>query len=326
MATELRTTDYHTAGEPFRIVLEGVPPIPGATVRERREAAARTEKIDRLRRLLCHEPRGHADMYGCFLVPPDDDGADLAVLFWHKDGYSTACGHGTIALGAWAVESGRIAAPADGTVDVTIDVPSGRVVATVSVRAGAVEQVGFRNVPARVVARGIRAGDVEADVAWGGALYAFVPAASLGLRVAPEDLPTLIVAGRQIKATLDATEVARHPEDERLSGIYGTVFYEDAGGPLHQRNVAVFADGEVDRSPTGSATSARTALLAADGVLKEGQTWRNESIVGTSFDTRVLSCVPDGLLTEVVGTAFRTGEHRFVLDPRDPLDTGFVLR
>jgi proline racemase len=326
VAIELRTTDYHTAGEPFRIVLDGVPPIPGATVRERREAAAHTEEIDRLRRLLCHEPRGHADMYGCFFVPPDDDGADLAVLFWHKDGYSTACGHGTIALGAWAVESGRIAAPADGSVDVTIDVPSGRVVATVNVRAGAVEHVGFRNVPARVVARGVRAGDVEADVAWGGALYAFVPAVSLGLRVAPEDLPALIVAGRQVKATLDGTEVARHPEDERLSGIYGTVFYEDAGGPLHQRNVAVFADGEVDRSPTGSATSARTALLAADGVLAEGQTWRNESIVGTSFDARVLGRVPDGLLTEVVGTAFRTGEHRFVLDPRDPLNTGFVLR
>jgi proline racemase len=323
---ELRTTDYHTAGEPFRIVLEGVPTIPGATVRERREAAARTEEIDRIRRLLCHEPRGHADMYGCFFVPPDDDGADLGVLFWHKDGYSTACGHGTIALGAWAVESGRIAAPADGTADVTIDVPSGRVVATVSVRAGAVEQVGFRNVPARVVARGVREGDVEADVAWGGALYAFVPAASLGLRVAPEDLPALIAAGRQVKARLDGTEVTRHPEDERLSGFYGTVFYEDAGGPLSQRNVAIFADGEVDRSPTGSATSARTALLAADGVLTEGQTWRNESIVGTSFEARVLGRVPDGLLTEVVGTAFRTGEHHFVLDPRDPLKTGFVLR
>ena len=326
LVTEVRTTDYHTAGEPFRIVREGVPPIPGATVRERRAAAASTDAIDRVRRLLCHEPRGHADMYGCFLVPPDDDGADLAVLFWHKDGYSTACGHGTIALGAWAVESGRVAAPADGTVDVTIDVPSGRVVAAVRMRASAVAEVGFRNVPARVVARAVPAGDVVADVAWGGALYAFVPAAALGLRVTPEDLPALIAAGRRVKAALDGTEVARHPDDERLSGIYGTVFHEDAGGPLAQRNVAIFADGEVDRSPTGSATSARTALLAADGVLGEGEAWRNESIVGTSFAARSLGRAPDGLLTEVVGTAFRTGEHRFLLDPRDPLDTGFVLR
>jgi proline racemase len=127
----IATTDYHTAGEPFRIVVEGTPPIPGATVRERRSAAHQSPEAERVRRLLCNEPRGHADMYGCFLVPPDDDGADVGVLFWHKDGYSTARGHGTIALGAWAIESGRIDADANGVTEVTIDVPSGRVVATV---------------------------------------------------------------------------------------------------------------------------------------------------------------------------------------------------
>jgi proline racemase len=322
---EIRTTDYHTAGEPFRIVQDGLPEIPGATVRDRREHAAESDEVERVRRMLCHEPRGHADMYGGFLVPADDEGADLGVLFWHKDGYSTACGHGTIALGAWAVESGRVSAPSDGAVDVTIDVPSGRVVATVRRRAGAVEGVAFRNVPASVVARGVAAGDVAVDVAYGGAIYAFAPAASLGLRVVPDDLPQLIAAGRRVKHALDGSDVARHPDDDRLSGIYGTVFHEELG-PLHQRNVAIFADGEVDRSPTGSATSARTALLAADGTLAEGQTWRNDSIVGTTFHARALGQVPDGLLTEVEGTAFRTGEHRFVLDPRDPLGTGFVLR
>ncbi len=322
---EIRTTDYHTAGEPFRIVQEGVPDIPGATVRDRREYAAGSDEVDRVRRLLCHEPRGHADMYGCFLVPPDDDGADFGVLFWHKDGYSTACGHGTIALGAWAAESGRVVAPADGEVEVTIDVPSGRVVATVRRRSGAVESVVFRNVPSFVIARGVAAGDVEADVAYGGAIYAFAPAASLGLAVVPEDLPELIAAGRAVKEALQDSDVARHPDDDRLSGIYGTVFYEELG-PLHQRNVAIFADGEVDRSPTGSATSARTALLEADGAIGEGQTWRNDSIVGTTFHARAIGHTPEGLLTEVEGTAFRTGEHRFVLDPRDPLGTGFVLR
>jgi proline racemase len=320
---EVRATDYHTAGEPFRIVEEGAVEIPGATVGERRERAA-DEPIDRVRRLLCHEPRGHADMYGGFLVPPDDDGADLGVLFWHKDGYSTACGHGTIALGAWAVESGRVAAPADGEVDVTIDVPSGRVVARVRCRAGAVETIAFRNVPAYVVARGVDAGGVEVDVAYGGAMYAFAPAERFGLRVVPEDLPELIAAGRAVKRALDGTEVARHPQDDRLSGIYGTVFH-DALGSLHQRNVAIFADGEVDRSPTGSATSARTALLVADG-LEDGQPWRNDSIIGTTFLARPIGHASDGVLTEVEGTAFRTGEHRFVLDPRDPLETGFVLR
>jgi proline racemase len=185
--------------------------------------------------------------------------------------------------------------------------------------------VAFRNVPSFVVARGVQAGEVQADVAFGGAIYAFVPAQSLGLRVAPEHLPELIAAGRRVKRALEGSEVARHPRDERLSGIYGTVLYEELG-PLHQRNVAIFADGEVDRSPTGSATSARTALLAADGVLADGRSWRNDSIVGTTFHARALGEVPDGLLTEVEGMAFRTGEHRFFLDPADPLGTGFVLR
>jgi proline racemase len=322
---EIAATDYHTAGEPFRIVEEGVVDIPGENVAARREHAGRSDEVDRVRRLLCHEPRGHADMYGCFLVPPDDEGADLGVLFWHKDGYSTACGHGTIALGAWAVESGRVAAPADGEVDVTIDVPSGRVVARVRRRAGAVESVAFRNVPSYVMARGVQADSVEVDVAFGGAIYAFVPADRLGLRVVPESLSELIAAGRRVKRALDGTDVARHPTDHRLSGIYGTVIHEELGA-LHHRNVAIFADGEVDRSPTGSATSARTALLAADGALDSWETWRNESIVGTTFHARAIGETPDGLLTEVEGTAFRTGEHRFVLDPRDSLGTGFVLR
>jgi proline racemase len=322
---EVRTTDYHTAGEPFRIVQDGLPDIPGATVRDRREHASGSDEVERVRQMLCHEPRGHADMYGGFLVPPDDEGADFGVLFWHKDGYSTACGHGTIALGTWAVESGRVRAPDDGEVEVTIDVPSGRVVATIRCRAGAVERVGFRNVPSFVIARGVAAGDVEVDVAYGGAIYAFAPASSLGLAVVPDDLPELIAAGRAVKHALEGSDVARHPDDDRLSGIYGTVFYEEVG-PRHQRNVAIFADGEVDRSPTGSATSARTALLEAEGTIADGQTWRNDSIVGTTFHARAIGHVPDGLLTEVEGTAFRTGEHRFFLDPRDPLGTGFVLR
>ena len=322
---EIGTTDYHTAGEPFRIVDAGAVEIAGETVRDRRDNALRSDEVDRVRRMLCHEPRGHADMYGCFLVPPDDGGADLGVLFWHKDGYSTACGHGTIALGAWAVQSGRVAAPADGEATVTIDVPSGRVTATVRMCAGEVQSVAFRNVPAFVMARGVAVAGIEVDVAYGGAIYAFAPASSRGLRVAPEDLPELIAAGRAVKRELDGTDVARHPHDDRLSGIYGTVFYEQVG-PLHQRTVAIFADGEVDRSPTGSATSARTALLLDDGSIADSDTWRAESIVGTTFDARAIGRTPEGLLTEVEGTAFRTGRHRFYLDPRDPLGTGFVLR
>jgi proline racemase len=325
VAPEITATDYHTAGEPFRIVTAGVPPIAGTTVRERREHAAASEPIDAVRRLLCHEPRGHADMYGCFLVAPDDDGADLGVLFWHKDGYSTACGHGTIALGAWAVQSGTVAAPGDGEVDVTVDVPSGRVVARVRTRGATVDAVAFCKVPSFVVARDVEAAGVAVDVSYGGAIYASVRAERFGLRVVPEDLPGLIAAGRAVKQALEGTDVARHPEDERLSGLYGTILYEDLGD-LHQRNVTIFADGEVDRSPCGSGTSARCALLAADGLLGEGDVLRHDGIVGSTFHARVVGETGDGVLTEVEGMAYRTGEHRFVLDPRDPLGTGFVLR
>src|SRR6185437_3785458 len=184
------------------------------------------EDVDFVRRLLCHEPRGHADMYGCFLVPPDDAGAHLGVLFWHKDGYSTACGHGTIALGAWAVESGRVEAPHDGDVDVVVDVPSGRVIARVRMDGGAVRSVAFRNVPAFVIARDVEVAGVRVDVAYGGAIYASAPAERFGLHVTPRHLPQLIDAGRQVKRELEGSDYARHPTDERLSGIYGTILYE----------------------------------------------------------------------------------------------------
>src|SRR5207248_2353982 len=191
-------------------------PIPGDCVADRRARAIADPAVDGLRQLLCFEPRGHADMYGCFITPPDDAGADFGVLFWHKDGYSTACGHGTIALGVWAVESGRVSAPPDGDVDVTIDVPSGRVVARVHMRAGHIDSVAFRNVPARVIARDVSAAGVIVDIAYGGAIYASVPAERLGLSIAPEHLDALIVAGREIKAALKGSQVERHPSDERL--------------------------------------------------------------------------------------------------------------
>jgi proline racemase len=331
---EVRTTDYHTAGEPFRIVIEGAPELPGATVAERRARALASPEAERVRRLLCHEPRGHADMYGGFLVPPDDDGAQLGVLFWHKDGFSTACGHGTIALAAWAVETGRVRAPADGEVELAIDVPSGRVGARVRMEGGAVAAVTFRNVPAYVLARGVTVdtsrGRLEVDVSYGGAIYASLPAAAAGLAVEPGQLGALTALGREVKWALDGAEVARHPSDERLSGVYGTILYDDLGAGPRQRNVAVFADGEVDRSPCGSGTSARAALLAADGRLPPGAVLRHESIVGTAFLARVTEAVRaegrDAVVTEVEGTAYRTGEHRFLLDPRDPLGEGFVLR
>jgi proline racemase len=335
---DVAVTDYHTAGEPFRIVTAGLPSIAGNTVLERRETARADPHIDAVRQLLVNEPRGHADMYGGFIVPADDAGAHFGVLFWHKDGYSTACGHGSIALGVWAVESGLVAAEADGIVPVVIDVPSGRVTVEVTMAAGKVQSAAFRNVPAYVVARDVPVetsrGPVTADVSYGGAMYASVPAEALGLSVDPQHYTELIRLGREIKWALDATPYAHHPSDPRLNGLYGTIVFDDLGGDdagPHQRNVTVFADGEVDRSPCGSGTSARLALLAADGVVGVGgPRLRHDSIVGTTFLGEVVAeCAAEGrpaVITEVRGAAYRTGAATFSLDPRDPLGTGFVLR
>jgi proline racemase len=330
-------TDYHTAGEPFRIVTGGLPDIPGADVLGRRSYAQSAPSVDAIRQLLVNEPRGHADMYGGFVVPPNDGGADLGVLFWHKDGYSTACGHGTIALGAWAVRTGRVAAVADGDTDVIIDVPSGRVRARVTCRAGEVESVTFRNVAAYVVARGVVVatsfGRLAVDLSYGGALYASLPAAAAGLQVSGAHYADLISLGRQVKDALNRTEWARHPSEPRLDGVYGTILFDDLGqadsGP-RQRNVTVFADGEVDRSPCGSGTSARIALLADEGRLRIGQTLEHTSIVGTAFSGAVVELTEAegraAYITEVSGNAYETGTATFTLDPRDPLGVGFVLR
>jgi len=337
ITNSVRTIDYHTAGEPFRIVVEGAPEIPGSTVAERRMAATGTPEIDAVRQFLCQEPRGHADMYGCFVVPPDDDGADFGVLFWHTDGYSTACGHGTIALGVWAVETGRVRSEPTGETAVTIDVPSGRVVARVTQVNGVVIGVVFDNVESYPIARGVEVetarGRASVDLSYAGAIYASVDASTLGLSVTPDNYPELIAVGREIKWALNDHSLARHPSDTRLSGVYGTILYDDLGdtadGP-HQRNVTVFADGEVDRSPCGSGTGARLALLAASGRLAPGQTLTHDSIIGTRFLGHATPAPGGadrrGILPTVEGMAYQTGEHRFTLDPRDPIGTGFLLR
>jgi proline racemase len=333
----IATTDYHTGGEPFRIVVDPPVPIPGSTVAERRARAIEDPQVQGVRAVLCSEPRGHADMYGGFIVPPDDDGAHLGVLFWHKDGFSTACGHGTMALGVWAVETGRVAAPVTGSVDVVIDVPSGRVTARVHREDARVVAVDFVNVPSWVVATDVPVrtsrGELCVTVAYGGAIYATLPASQVGLSVTPGHLAELIALGREIKWALNDTEHAVHPTDPRLTGIYGTIWVDDLGdtaGLVHQRNVTVFADGEVDRSPCGSGTCARLAVLTADGRLPAGTALRHDSIVGSTFTGMVLGTVDvDGSLAvipQVTGMAYRTGQHLFSVDPHDPLVPGFLLR
>jgi proline racemase len=320
---EIRAVDYHTAGEPFRIVTGGVELPRGATILEKRRDAL--ERLDHVRRLLVHEPRGHADMYGCYVVEPDDSDADLGVVFFHNAGYSTACGHGTIALVTWALDEGLLARR-EGENHVVVDVPSGRLETWARVEDGRVRSVRFRNVPAFVWAEGVELGDKVVDVAFGGAFYA-----SLEERVEPGELPRLIELGRKLKREIESWQDVVHPLEPELRDVYGVIFWQDEGeDPLTQRNVTVFADGEVDRSPCGSGTSARLALLDRSGRLARGSELRHRSIVDTEFRGRVVgeaevAGIP-AVITEVEGSAYRTGEHLFTLDPHDPLGDGFLLR
>jgi proline racemase len=308
------TADYHTAGEPFRIVLGGVDPIPGATMLEKRRYAQ--EHLDRVRRFLVYEPRGHADMYGGFVTDPVAPGSDLGVLFFHNAGFSTACGHGTIALATWALETG-VLEPRE---RLAIDVPSGTMDVTATLDGERVTRVAFVNVPSFVLLEGLDVGGVRADVAFGGAFYAFVEAPTVGLTVGPKNVPRFIEHGRELKAAIEAAHEVVHPDEPELNGIYGVIFVDGA------RNVTVFADGEVDRSPCGSGTSARLALLDHTGALPRGETLVHESVIGTRFEGRVVGEAGRGVLTEIAGSAHRTGSHEFVLQPDDELGEGFLLR
>ena len=335
---EIRTIDYHTAGEPFRIVAKPPVEIVGDTVANRRVYAMASAEVDGLRKLLCFEPRGHADMYGCFITPPDDDEADFGVLFWHKDGFSTACGHGTIALGVWAIESGKVAIDPSGVTDVVIDVPSGRVTARVHTKGSVIESVDFVNVASYHMHSDINVdtslGALTVDVSFGGAIYAQLDVAQIGLSVTPEHYGEIIAIGREIKWALNDSEYAEHPTDSRLSGIYGTIVYEElapeADGLKRQRNATIFADGEVDRSPCGSGTCARLATLVDKKQLKIGEVLKHDSIVDSQFlgvaKAQVTSDGYDAILPQVTGMAYKTGESVFTVDPRDPLTPGFVLR
>jgi proline racemase len=320
---EISAVDYHTGGEPFRIVTGGVDvPQSGSILDKRREALAR---LDHIRRRLVFEPRGHADMYGCFVVGPNDADADLGVVFFHNAGFSTACGHGTIALVTWALDTG-VVERSEGENHVVVDVPSGRLDTWAQVEDGRVRSVRFRNVPAFVWAEGVELGERTVDVAFGGAFYA-----SVEERVEPGELPRLIDLGRELKREIEAWQDVIHPLEPELRDVYGVIFWQEEGEePLTQRNVTVFADGEVDRSPCGSGTSARLALLDRSGRLPRGDELRHLSIIGSEFRARVVgdaevAGIP-AVVTEVEGSAYRTGEHVFTLDPDDPLGDGFMLR
>ena len=329
----ITTIDAHAEGEPLRIITGGLPPISGDTILERRRHLR--ENLDHLRTALMWEPRGHADMYGAIMTDPVTPEADAGVLFLHNEGYSTMCGHGIIGLVTVALETGLL--PMAGPVTtVKLDTPAGLVTAHAKLERNRVRSVAFENVPSFVYVLdqtvdvpGI--GPVRYDVAFGGAFYAYCQAADLGLGLGHSDFRLLIELGTAIKrAVMDSLSID-HPFEDDLSFLYGTIFVgpPQAGG-ADSRNVCIFAEGEVDRCPTGTGVSGRLALNHARGQLGEGQPFVVESIIGTHFTGRILGTTTFGeyeaVIPEIEGSAHIVGRHEFLIDPDDPLRDGFMLR
>jgi proline racemase len=324
------TVESHAAGEPLRVVTGGVDPIPGATILEKRRFAQ--EHLDGLRRGLMFEPRGHADMYGAIPTEPVTADGDAGVLFMHNEGWSTMCGHGVIALVTVALEVGLLSAREV----VRLDTPAGRVTARPHRLGARVHSVAFENVPSFVVSLDDRVtvpgiGEVRYDLAFGGAFYAFVDAGSVGLEMTPDRFRDLIAAGSAIKRAVMAARPIRHPVERDLSFLYGTIFTGPAvKAGADSRNVCVFAEGEVDRSPTGTGVSARVAIERARGRLAPGQIFVVESIIGTRFTGRIAREIEwqgyDAVVPEIEGSAWITGRNEILIAPNDPLPEGFILR
>lgn len=330
---KITTIDSHAAGEPLRVIADGLPPIPGSSILAKRRYLK--ENLDFLRTSLMWEPRGHADMYGAIVTEPVTSDGDVGVLFLHNEGYSTMCGHGIIALTTvlldteWVQKSGN-------EVTLRMDTPAGRVTARARREGGRVKDVSFLNVPSFVYAHdqvvsvpGV--GPLHYDLAFGGAFYAFVRAEDLSVGLEANDFRTLIDLGMRIKKAVMENLPIQHPFEDDLGFLYGTIIVGKALDPAHHsRNVCIFADGEVDRSPTGTGVSARAAIHFSRGELSLGEYFTVESILGTCFSGRIIETTKFGpfsaVVPEITGTASIVGRSEWWIDPADPLRYGFMLR
>ena len=329
----LHTVDAHTGGEPLRILLSGMPPIPGSTILEKR--AWLKEHRDDLRQFLMNEPRGHADMYGAYLLPPTMPGSDFGVVFIHNEGYSDMCGHGIIALGKVLVELGHVERTSPIT-RIAFDAPAGLIEAQVEWDGQRVGAVTFRNVPAFIYRRDVEVetptfGKITGDIVFGGAFYYYINSQQADLDIRPEQVRALIQLGAETKAAVKAKVPIQHPLEPGLNELYGTIIDGAPNRPgVDQSNVCIFADREVDRSPTGTGTSGRAAQLYLRGQLPLNQRYVNGSLVGSSFEVRVTESVRvgdlDGAITEVTGSAHISGFNQWVLEDSDPFPMGFFFR
>lgn len=324
------TIDTHTAGEPTRVVVAGVPFLQGTVAEKRRQLQ---ERYDFVRTTLMHEPRGHGDMFGAILTEPTHPEADVGVVFMDTGGYLTMCGHGSMGVVVAALTTGLVP-PEEPTTEMLMETPAGLIRARAHIEDGRLDHVAVENVPAFLHRREVQVkapwGPVQLDIAFGGNFFALVPAKHLGLTIDTSHLPELIERGMAIRAAIAEQVDVVHPNQPHIDTVELVEIYEDLdGAEADCRNVVVFGEGQVDRSPCGTGTSAKMATLYAKGQLSMGEPFVNESIIGTRFTGRLLReerirnrtvVVP-----EIAGNAYVTGFQQFVVDPNDPLRFGFRL-
>jgi trans-L-3-hydroxyproline dehydratase len=329
----ITTIDVHVAGEPLRVITGGFPALEGKTILEKRRYARDT--LDHLRTVLMWEPRGHPDMYGCLLVEPTIPDADLGVLFMHNEGLSTMCGHGIIGLTTVVLEHGILPFREPETI-VRWETPSGLVTARASLKDKRVRSVAFLNVPSFVAALDQTVdvpglGSVGYDLAFGGAFYAFCRAQDVGVELNIGSARRVRELGMAIKEAVANQRTIEHPCEPDLGYVYGTIFVGPAASKdADCRHVCIFAEGALDRSPTGTGVSAHLAIQHARKQVQQGQAFTVESILGTRFIGRVNEVVQyegmSAVIPEVEGSAYLTGKHEFLIDPDDPLKAGFLIR
>jgi proline racemase/trans-L-3-hydroxyproline dehydratase len=324
--------DTHAAGEPTRIVLSGLPPIPGPTMAAKKHFMA--EQLDHFRTLLMHEPRGHRDMFGAILTPPTTPQAHYGVLFMDNGGYLDMCGHGIISVTTALINMGMMP-PTPPITTVVFDTPAGVVESRATIRGQHVMDVSVANVPSFLYEQDIALdmpgiGTVTVDVAFGGNFFAMVRAESLGLTVHPDSLAPLTRYGMTIHEVLNGKLRLRHPTQQHITTVALIEIYEPpTPATPYAKSVVIFGNGQVDRSPCGTGISAAMATLYARGELALGTVYVNESIIGTRFKGMLCreGTVGDHVAVEptFTGEAYITGIHQYVVDPDDPVKYGFTL-
>ncbi len=334
MIQNIRTVDMHTGGEPVRFILNGYPKVNGKNILQKRRFAR--QHLDYLRKFLMHEPRGHYDMYGVIPVEPDLPTADIAVLFMHNEGYSTMCGHAIIALGRFAVDQGWVKVVEPETT-IKIQCPCGLITVHVSVKEGKTGRVRYESVPAFAFAlentvNTDRYGPVTLDIGYGGAFYAVVPANEIGLDVRSSAIRDLVDAATIISSAVKRQVQLHHPDDDDLAFLYGTILTDgnDNYSVEHTANICVFADAQVDRSPTGSGVTARMAIQHRRGLIKLNQARTFESLTGSIFTAKLLHKSRCGefsaSIVEISGMAHYTGTSEFQLEDGDQIGKGFLIK